>query len=149
MDENFSHSILGNTGMSVYRLGLSATYWPGKKTIYKALDEGMNYFFFYGFDKQMIKVLRDVFKNNRERYIISTGAYNLIIGHTNLHKTLEKRLRQLGTDYIDVFMLLGVTKPKEFPENLREELYRLCDFTKRDHRPDRNGSPFHYDFASW
>ena len=125
METDFTHTVLGNTGLSVHRLGLAATYWPGKKTIYDAIDHGMNFFFCFGIDKQMLAVLREVFNNDRERYVVATGAYNLIIGHPNLRRTLEKRLHQLRTDYIDIFLFLGVTRPKHFPEKTREELYRL------------------------
>ena len=122
---DFLHTTLGTTGMPVHRLGLSATYWPGKKTIHRAIDEGLNYFFCFGIDKQMLSVMHDVLKTDREKIVVATGAYNLLIGHPNLRRTLEKRLRQLKTDYIDVFLFLGVTKAKHFPEAAREELYRF------------------------
>ena len=125
MNQDFTHTILGNTGITVHRLGLSATYRPGKRAIYKALDEGLNIFFCYGFDTQMTSVLREVMKSRRENYTVATGAYNLLLGHPNLRRTLEKRLRQLGTDYIDVFLFLGVTKEKHFPNHVREELCRF------------------------
>lgn len=125
MNQDFTHTTLGSTGIAVNRLGLSASYRPGKRAIYKALDEGLNYFFCYGFDTQIIGVLHDVLKGNRENYTVATGAYNLLWGSPNLRRTLEKRLRRLGTDYIDVFLFLGVTKEKHFPEHLREELYRF------------------------
>ncbi len=48
-----------------------------------------------------------------------------MIGYPNLRRTLEKRLRQFSTDYIDVFMFLGVTKEKEFPVTAMEELLRF------------------------
>jgi aryl-alcohol dehydrogenase-like predicted oxidoreductase len=130
MMEDFTHAVLGRTGIKVHRLGLSATYRPGKETIHKALDEGVNYFFAYGFDSQMIKTLRNLGRSNRESFVLATGAYNLYLGHTNLLRTLEKRLRQLGSDYIDVFMLMGVTKEKQFPEKLRDELCLLRDMGK-------------------
>lgn len=125
MIQNFTHATLGKVGIPVHRLGVSATYRPGKKTLHRALDEGLNYFFAFGIDKQMIKVLREILPTNREKYVLATGAYNLIIGYPNLRRTLEKRLRQFRTDYIDVFLFLGVTKEKEFPEKAREELYRF------------------------
>lgn len=130
MQENFSHTILGSTGLSVHRLGLSATYWPGRKTMVKALDAGLNYFFFFNIDKQMIRFLREEMRKDREKFVVATGAYNLLIGHPNIERTLEKRLRQLKTDYIDVFLFLGVTKAKHFPESVREELYRLKETGK-------------------
>ena len=45
MSAEFLHSTLGRSGLRVHRLGLSATYRPGKAAIYRALDEGINYFF--------------------------------------------------------------------------------------------------------
>ena len=122
---DFTQTVLGHTGLPVHRLGLAATYWPGKKTVYKAIDEGINYFFGFGMDWQMINVLRDILKTKREKFVIATGAYNYMFRYQNIRRTLEKRLRQFRTDYIDVFLFLGVTKSKEFPESAREEMVRL------------------------
>jgi aryl-alcohol dehydrogenase-like predicted oxidoreductase len=57
--------------------------------------------------------------------VVATGAYNLLVGHPNLRKTLEKRLRQLGTDFIDVFMFLGVTQEKHLTDHVMEEMARF------------------------
>jgi hypothetical protein len=51
MDIDFLHTTLGRTGFRIHRLGLSATFRPGRETIYRALDEGLNYFFMFGFDR--------------------------------------------------------------------------------------------------
>lgn len=125
MEHNFPFTNLGKTKQRVSRLGLAATYRPGKRAIYKAVDEGVNYFFWFNIDTQMVKVLRDILQSRRENYVVATGAYNLIFGHPNLRRTLEKRLRTLNTDYIDVFHFLGVLKEREFKEETREELYRF------------------------
>ncbi|MGB5875113.1 MAG: aldo/keto reductase [Bacteroidota bacterium] len=127
---DFSHTVLGNTGLQVHRLGLSASYRPGKEAIYRAAEAGVNVFFGYGFDGQMISALRDLFGSRREDHILATGAYNYIWGHSNLRRTLQKRLRQFRTDYIDLFMFLGVTTEKQFPPEVREELYRLREEEK-------------------
>jgi len=125
MPNGFLHTTLGKMGCAVHRLGLSASYRPGKKAIYKALDEGLNYFFCFGFDTQMTGVLRDVLKHQREKYVVATGAYNYIWWYQNLRRTLEKRLRQLRTDYIDVFHFLGVTRANQFNDRVRAELEEL------------------------
>lgn len=122
MMHDFTHASLGKVSGNVFRLGLAASYWPGKKAIYKAIDEGVNYFFYFGFDMQMVAVLRDVLRKDREKYVIATGAYNWIWTHQDIRRTLEKRLRQLGTDYIDVFHFLGIMKPKEFTNRVRDDL---------------------------
>lgn len=125
MIPDFSFATLGKTGRIVHRLGLSATYRPGKKAIYRALDEGVNVFFFFGFDTQMTSVLRDALKGHREKYFVVTGAYNYIWWHQNLRRALEKRLRQLQTDYIDAFLFLGVMKKKEFSARVSHDLAHL------------------------
>jgi len=125
MDNDFTKTILGNTGFKVHRFGLSTTYRPGIKTIYAAVDAGINLFFGYGIDTQMMRVLKDLFQTRREDFVVATGAYNFIIGHSDLRKTLEKRLRQLKTEYIDIFMFMGVMKEKQFPGELLEEMQRL------------------------
>jgi aryl-alcohol dehydrogenase-like predicted oxidoreductase len=123
--DDFAHATLGKTGRRVCRLGLSSTYRPGIEVIHKALDAGVNYLFCYGFDGQIIRTVQEMPPARRESVLVATGAYNLIWTRQDLRKTLEKRLRQLRTDYIDVFHFLGVLKPGQFPESLREELQRL------------------------
>jgi aryl-alcohol dehydrogenase-like predicted oxidoreductase len=125
MEQDFLHRPLGKLGVPVCRLGLSATYRPGRATIHKALDEGLNYFFYFGFDTQIPGVLREAIRGRRDQYVLATGAYNYIFAHQNLRRTLERRLRQMRTDYIDVFHFLGILKPKEFNAKVREELQAI------------------------
>ena len=79
----------GSTGMQISRLGLSTSYRPGVRTVELAIDEGVNFFFGFGIDTQLAKGLRNAFKAGRERFVLATGAYNLIIGYPNLRRTLE------------------------------------------------------------
>ena len=125
MDDGFLQGTLGHTGLAVHRLGLAASYWPGQRTVERALDEGINYFFCFGIDGQMIRVLRRLPPSRREQLVIGTGAYNYIWFRQDLVKTLEKRLRQLRTDHIDVFHFLGVMKPKEMTPHVLDQLAKL------------------------
>lgn len=130
MGETFLNSTLGRNGPAVFRLGLSASYRPGRETVHRAIDEGLNYFFFFGFDSHMISVLRERIPQDRERYVIACGAYNYVWWRQNFRRALETRLRQLKTDYIDVFHFLGVTREKEFPPRLQDELAALKETGK-------------------
>ena len=121
----FSETTLGATGLRVRRLGLAASYWPGRKAVHYALDHGVNYFFAYGWDRQMVRVLRDVPSSRRQEIVIATGAYNWIFRHGDIRRSLEKRLRQFRTDYIDVFQFLGVLKPEHLPPRVMDDLLRL------------------------
>jgi len=125
MGEGFLHTTLGRLGKDTYRLGVSGTYRPGKGTIHRALDAGVNVFFCYGFDNQTIAVLRDLAPSTRAGLTIVTGAYNLLWGYPNLRRTLEKRLRQLRTDTLDVFLFLGVMGKERYLERVLEEMRRF------------------------
>ncbi len=108
----------------VFRLGLSATYRPGERTIRTALDEGVNYLFAFGMDTQMNSVIRSL-GARREKVLIATGGYNCLVWHPPLRKSLENALRRLRTDYIDVFHYLGLLKPTHFPPRVQDELAAL------------------------
>ena len=125
MGSDFTHTTLGRTGLPVHRLGFSATYRPGRDVVRRAIDLGINYFFCYGFDTHLTKTVRDLPPSERQKIVVSTGAYNLLIGHPNLRRSLEKRLRQVGGDCIDVFLFLGVNKGKQLTDHVREELVRF------------------------
>ena len=112
-------------GKRVCPLGLSATYRPGRKTIHAALDAGVNLFFCFGFDGQMTSALRGILPGRREDYVVVTGAYHLIWTSLNLRRALEKRLRQLRTDYIDAFLLLGIPRRRHFTGRMRDEIAQL------------------------
>jgi len=123
--QDFERMLLPGLGRSVHRLGLSASYRPGKEAVHRALDAGLNFFFCYGFDTQMIRVLRDLPPGTRENLVFATGAYNLLWWYPNLRRTLEKRLRQLRTDHIDIFLLLGLMGKEAYIERVLEELHCL------------------------
>ena len=122
MQQDFLRRPLAKLGTPVCRVGLSATYRPGRVTVHKALDEGLNYFLYFGFDNQMVRVLRDTIGPRREQYVLATGGYNWWGWHEPLRRTLERRLRQMRTDYIDVFHFFGVTQRKYFTPQVRDEL---------------------------
>ena len=123
MQFEFWRGPLGKFGTPVSRVGLSATYRPGRETVWKALEQGLNYFLYFGFDNHMTGVLREAVRGGRrDQLVLATGAYNCIVWHQPLRRTLERRLRQLGTDYIDIFHFLGVTRRKHLTPRVRDEL---------------------------
>jgi aryl-alcohol dehydrogenase-like predicted oxidoreductase len=122
---SFNESTLGRNGPRVFRLGMSASYRPGEAAVRRAIDRGVNVFFCFGFDGQMTRVLRDALNRDRERFVVVTGAYNYVWWRQSPRRALESRLRALRTDYIDVFLFLGVMKAPEFTASVRHELLAL------------------------
>ncbi len=122
---SFALRPFGRSGLRVSPLGLSASYLPGERTVRTAADEGINLFFAYGFDRQMFHGLREAVRARRDQLVLVSGAYNFVWWAQDVRRALEKRLRQFRTDYLDVFLFLGVMKPAEFTPRVRETLLRL------------------------
>lgn len=127
MPDNFTHTTLGRTGLYVHRLGLSATYRPGQKAVHQALDAGINYFFCFGIDSHMLKALRDLPPSMRQKLVYVSGAGTYILFCQDMRKALERRLRQLRTDYLDVFLFMGAQREKHVSPKAMEDLQRLKD----------------------
>jgi aryl-alcohol dehydrogenase-like predicted oxidoreductase len=122
---DFLHAPFGAGGRPVFRLGLSASYRPGERAIRLALDMGVDYLFCYAIDTQMNRVVRGMTADQRERVVIATGGYNWVAWHPPLQRSLERALRRLRTDYIDVFHYLGVLHPHHFDARVQDELAAL------------------------
>ena len=125
MVQEFLRAPLAKFGTPVCRIGLSATYRPGRKTVFKALDEGINYFMYFGFDSHITSVLRETIQGRREKFVLATGGCNWILFHRPLRRTLEQRLRQMRTDYIDIFHYFGITRRKYFTPEIQDELQAI------------------------
>ena len=125
MQQDFLRAPLAKFGTPVCRIGLSATYRPGRKTVFKALDEGINYFMYFAFDTQLTSVLRETMHGRREQFVLATGGCNWILFHRPLRRVLEKRLREMHTDYIDVFHYFGITRRKHLTQQVRDELQEV------------------------
>jgi aryl-alcohol dehydrogenase-like predicted oxidoreductase len=111
---DFLHATLGRTAKRVFRVGLSGSYCRDEGTIRAGIDAGMNYVFLYRWHRHTVRVLREVLPGNREEYVVATGVANL--GRWLVRRALEGYLRDLRTDYIDVFHIFWVSagglKPK-------------------------------------
>ncbi|MBI3696798.1 MAG: aldo/keto reductase [Acidobacteria bacterium] len=107
---------LGRTGLPVFRLGLTGAYWPGEAALRAGIDAGMNYIFWYYWDRQMTRVLHEVLPANREKFVIATGVSNL--GNWAVRRGIESCRRRLRTDYLDVFHIFWVGEGKLKSETL-------------------------------
>jgi aryl-alcohol dehydrogenase-like predicted oxidoreductase len=125
MQQDFLRAPLARFGTPVCRIGLSATYRPGRKTVFAALDEGINYFMYFAFDTHMTRVLRETMYGRREQFVLATGGCNWILFHRPLRRALENRLREMRTDYIDIFHYFGITRRKHFTTQVRDELQAI------------------------
>jgi aryl-alcohol dehydrogenase-like predicted oxidoreductase len=92
--------------------------------IREALDGEMNYVFLNPTARRLVAPLRDALRRDRERLVVATGpTFGWFAGP--IRRRVERVLRDLGTDYLDVLQLYwaGVTSSLD-ARNL-EEMVRL------------------------
>lgn len=107
----------------IFRLGLSGSFGLDEAGAREALER-IQYVFWFPNMKGLTPALKDALRRDRARYVVATGPF---LGHFRgwVRKAAEKRLRTLGTDYLDVLQLSWLSKMSAFTGAVQEELARL------------------------
>jgi predicted aldo/keto reductase-like oxidoreductase len=111
---------LGKTGLKVFPLGFGGRGTSDAPVIARAIDLGINYIDTgrdYANNERLIGV---ALRGRRQQVVISSKSH----GRTKQDALadLDTSLRELQTDYIDVWMLHGKVKPEELTDELLEAL---------------------------
>ena len=118
--------LLGETGISVGRIGISSSYGAGPEVYEAALDHGCNYFtwgtFIKGRSSAFISFMRNIIAaKRREEIILGLLSYSHTVTLGDLF--LKSALKRLGTDYIDC-LILGYYSSRP-PDRILEWTQRL------------------------
>ena len=98
------HTTLGRTGLAVSRIGLAGGYGVPSASVEKAFHEyGVNYFYWVSRKPGMKSALQELIKEDRDSLVIAVQSYDH--GGFFLRRSVEKALRDLGTDYVDLLFL--------------------------------------------
>lgn len=118
--------VLGRTGLSAGRLGISSSYGAPAAAFEEAFERGCNYFtwgtFIKGRSSEMRKAIVNLnHKGQRDNLIVSMFTY----AHNNFltEKFFVKGIKSLGINYADV-LLLGYF-PKRPPQKLIDGALKL------------------------
>jgi aryl-alcohol dehydrogenase-like predicted oxidoreductase len=74
--------------------------------------------------KGVTPALKDALRRDRERYVVATGPMFGFF-RRSVRKGVERALRILGTDHLDVFQLFWLSKMSALTAGVQEELARL------------------------
>ncbi len=97
--------ILGRTGLSVCPLAVSGGYEVDEKSLLRAFDRGVNYWYHGSLVREgMTKAIRQlVAAGKRDELVIVLQCYIPLSWY--LERTVKKELRLLGIDHCDVLLL--------------------------------------------
>ena len=104
-----ARSILGRTGLEVGRLGIASSYGVPGGALEKALERGVNYFYWGSqrrrhFGEGLVRL-----KPQRDRFVLVIQSYTRIAAL--MAGSLERALRALNFEYTDVLLLGMWNKP--------------------------------------
>jgi predicted aldo/keto reductase-like oxidoreductase len=111
---------LGRTGLKVTTVGMGCMITSDPSVITRAADLGINYFdtargYSHGNNERMVAAALGA---RRKQVILSTKSH--AGNKEELQQHLETSLRELNTDYIDIWYLHGKSKPEEIPDDMIE-----------------------------
>lgn len=118
---------LGKTGLKVTVIGSGCAWTADPSVFTRALDAGINHFdtapVYQGGNSEAM--VRAGIGNRRKQIVLSTKTE--ASGKADALAQLEKSLRELGTDYVDIWYLHG----KDRPEGITDELVEALEAAKQ------------------
>ncbi len=122
--DDFLHKYVPAINKRVFRLGLAANYGLDDAGVRRAFDRGVNYVFWPIRERATVPALRDALRRNRENMVVAAIPSTGFLGFT-LRRAAEKALRELQTDYLDIFQMGWLGRGSMWSEGTIGELIRL------------------------
>jgi aryl-alcohol dehydrogenase-like predicted oxidoreductase len=120
--DDFLHRDLPALRKTVFRLGLSGSFGLGEAGVEEALER-LQYVFWTP-RSHLLRPLRRALARDRARYVVTAGP-TLCYLKGALRRAVEKNLKVLDTDYLDVLHLYWLGKMSAFTGPVQEEMARL------------------------
>jgi uncharacterized protein len=114
------YRVLGRTGLKVTTVGMGCMITSDPSVISRAADLGINYFdtargYSHGNNERMVAAALGA---RRKQVVIATKSH--APNKEELQKHLEESLRELNTDYLDIWLLHGKNSVEEVSDDLIE-----------------------------
>ncbi|MBI5516032.1 MAG: aldo/keto reductase [Deltaproteobacteria bacterium] len=126
----FTHRTLRAAGKKVHRLGLACNMGIDEAGIRHALDRGINYVLYTPIKNAAVQpALRDALARDREKYVVAgLPLVNWFGG--SVRRTVEGMLKDLHTDYLDVYQLGWLGVASAWTDGVIKELVHLKETGK-------------------
>jgi aryl-alcohol dehydrogenase-like predicted oxidoreductase len=125
--DDFYYRTLPAVGKQVFRLGLAGSYGIETAAIDRVLSEGpINYLFWTPRMGRATPAVQRALKRERERYVVASGPTTAWWA-ANLRRFVDKALRVLDTDYLDVLQMHWLGIASAWKESTVEQMVALRD----------------------
>jgi len=100
---DFSFRVLPVIEKQVFRMGIAGNYGINSSDIEWAADQGANYFVWGASFKKVTAGIKEVIRKDRDKSVVAFLGWGFF--GWQVRQSVEKALRKLNTDYLDVFKL--------------------------------------------
>lgn len=134
---NFSHVLLPVIRKQVFRMGIAGNYGLESVDIEWAADQGANYWLWGASFKKVTEGIKTIIRADREKHVVALLGWGYF--GWQVRKGVEKALRQLGTDYLDVFKLGWLGRTSIY----RKGIIETCLMLKQEGKIKAIGTSIH------
>ncbi len=121
----FAYVDLPSVGKRVLRLGLAGNYGIDSSDCEVAAERGVNFWLWAPSFSKMTPVLKRLLAEDRERHVVSMLDNVMLAGGPR--RGVEKALRLLGTDYLDIYKIGWLGKASRFSQGVQDTMVALKD----------------------
>ncbi len=125
MTTDFTQTTLPTVNKPVLRLGVAGNYGIDGDDVKHAASRGVNYWAWSPHMKKVTPALRDLLAAERDRHVVACFGWAYTAGM--VRRGVDKMLRTLGTDHLDVFLLSWFGKMSFYSEAIQRALTDLRD----------------------
>jgi len=116
----FREVTLPVVGKTVLRLGFAGNYGADSALVRKAANRGVNYWVWTPRFKTVTPVLREILRSERDQHVVAVLGTAYTAGM--VRRGVDKALRELGTDHVDVWQLSWLGIGSALTEGVAEAL---------------------------
>lgn len=105
MSDFHTHVPLGQTGLTVSRLGIGSSFTKDERFIEEAVERGVNYLYWGSLRRPAFgRAIRNLARRDRDGVVVTVQSYTRVAAL--MRPSVEIALRRAGLEYFD-FLLLG------------------------------------------
>lgn len=121
--DKYAYTHLPVIDKQVHRLGIAGNFGIQSDSIHWAAEQGINYWLWGPGFRKVTDGIREVIKTDREKHIVAFLGWGYF--GWQIRKSVEKALRKLKTDYLDVFKLGWLGKTSAYTNSTIDTLLKL------------------------
>ena len=123
IQSDFSFRILPVIGKRVFRMGIAGNYGIDSSDVEWAAEQGANYWVWGASFKKVTAGIKEVIRKNREKNVVAMLGWGFF--GWQIRQSVEKALRKLNTDYLDVFKLGWLGRTSIYSQGIIDSLLKL------------------------